>query len=72
MRLRTALAGTGLAALMVGGLSVPAHAATWWSITPAYGSKKLCVDAGQQYEREGWPYRCLPYSGGAYLLQIWQ
>jgi hypothetical protein len=71
MRLRTALAGTGLAALLVGGAAVPAQAATWWSITPAYGTQKLCIDAGQQYQREGWPYRCLHISG-AWLLQIWQ
>jgi hypothetical protein len=70
MRLRTALAGTGLAALLVGGVSAPSHAAQWWSVQ-SYGSQKACIDAGQQYEREGWTYRCLHISA-AWLLQIYQ
>jgi hypothetical protein len=81
MRLRTAVASAGIAALTVGGLSVPAQAApqigtstqTSGMYVASYWSKKACVDAGQQYEREGWSgYTCVfyPLSSPSYELYI--
>ncbi|GII33396.1 hypothetical protein [Planotetraspora mira] len=70
MRLRTALAGAGIAASLVGGIATPALAATWWDVG-SYGTQKLCIDAGQQYQREGWPYKCLHVSA-TWALLIWQ
>lgn len=71
MRMRTALAGTGIAAALVAGMAVPAQAATWWDVG-SYGTKSKCIDAGQQYEREGWPYKCIYVYGAGYVLEIWQ
>jgi hypothetical protein len=46
------------ALLAVTGLAVPAQAADWKAYG-AYNSKSLCIDAGQQYEREGFnAYKC--------------
>ncbi|MWA06367.1 hypothetical protein F8568_039695 [Actinomadura sp. LD22] len=67
---------TGLG-LTVGVAALPAQAApaapaaTWWDVG-TYGTKSKCVDAGQQYEREGWPYRCLYVTGAGWVLEIWQ
>ncbi|MEU8123375.1 hypothetical protein AB0C21_32070 [Spirillospora sp. NPDC049024] len=39
-------------------MSVPAHAADWKSYG-RYTSKSKCIDAGQQYVREGFnSYKC--------------
>lgn len=66
MHIRTAFVGAGIAALAVGGLSAPAQAApqaaagtqSSWTYVAGYWSESACVDAGQQYEREGWSYEC--------------
>ncbi|MFB4295143.1 hypothetical protein [Actinomadura sp. NTSP31] len=67
---------TGLG-VTTGIATVPAQAsqatpaATWWDVG-TYGTKSLCIDAGQQYQREGWPYRCLHVTGAGWVLEIWQ
>ena len=70
MRVRTALVSMGLAALAVVGISsVPAQAASWqpWGV---YGSRKACVDAGQQYVRENFnAYKCTDVPDG-YMLWL--
>jgi hypothetical protein len=38
----------------------PATALASWHHVAWYKSKAECIDVGQQYEREGWPYACLP------------
>jgi hypothetical protein len=74
MKLRTAFAGVGLAAAMAGVIAAPAHASAssgqWWDIG-TYSSQKGCVDAGQQYAREGFPYRCLHVDNLWWALEIW-
>ncbi|WP_433473103.1 hypothetical protein ACQPZP_30150 [Spirillospora sp. CA-142024] len=58
MRLRRTAVGVGIAIAAVGGMSVPAHAAGWkaWD---RFTSKSKCIDAGQQYVREGFnDYKC--------------
>jgi hypothetical protein len=70
MRLRTALAGAGIAAVLAGGIATPALAASWWDVG-SYQNKKSCIDAGQQYQREGWPYKCIEVSA-QWVLLIWQ
>ncbi|MEU8305578.1 hypothetical protein AB0C84_18640 [Actinomadura sp. NPDC048955] len=58
MRLRRAAVGVGIAAAAVCGMSVPAHAADWKAYA-RYTSKSKCIDAGQQYVREGFnAYKC--------------
>ena len=70
MRLRKAAVSAGLTILAVSGLSAPAQAATpqigtntqaGWILVDNYASRFDCVDAGQQYEREGWTYKCVDY-----------
>ena len=67
MRLRAAVASAGFAVVAVGGLALPAQAAqaatavlaSSWTDVGGYVYEYLCVDAGQQYEREGWnAYQC--------------
>ncbi|MGI5322673.1 hypothetical protein [Actinomadura nitritigenes] len=79
-RTRAAVLTAALAAglgLPAGIAAVPAQAspaapaATWWDVG-AYGTQHACIDAGQQYEREGWPYRCLHVTGAGWVLEIWQ
>jgi hypothetical protein len=76
MRLRSAVAGIGIAALAVIGVNTPAHAAGWVDVG-SYNSYKACIDAGQQYQREGWRYTCYHYWGnggaeGLWELNIWE
>lgn len=78
MRLRTTLTGTGITLLAVLGVAVPAQAASWHTIRSYAANKKsACIDAGQEYEREGFPYRCQwhpangPYIDDAWWLQIY-
>jgi hypothetical protein len=60
MRIRTALASAVIASMAVVGITVQAaHAASWVWTGSWYGTKSQCVDDGQQYEREGWPYKCI-------------
>lgn len=60
MRIRAALASAGIAVMAVGGMTAQtAHAASWHFTGNLYSTKFDCVDAGQQYEREGYPYKCL-------------
>jgi hypothetical protein len=70
MRLRKAAMSAGIAILAVSGLSAPAQAAApqigtnaqaGWIMIDNYASRFECVDAGQQYEREGWTYKCVDY-----------
>ncbi|GAB2809822.1 hypothetical protein GCM10027176_13180 [Actinoallomurus bryophytorum] len=59
MRIRTLLASVGLASIAAVGISAPdAHAAAWQFTGNLYAQKSSCVDDGQQYEREGYPYKC--------------
>jgi hypothetical protein len=59
MRIRTALASAGIASMAVVGMTTQAaHAASWNFTGNLYAHKSDCVDAGQQYEREGYPYKC--------------
>ena len=65
MRLRTAVASVGLATIAVGALTVPAQAANWIEIG-GYKTKSLCIDAGQQYVREGFnEYWCKDLGSGS-------
>jgi hypothetical protein len=58
MRIRAALASVGIASMALVGMTThTAHAASWVVIA-GYSTKTECVDAGQQYEREGYPYKC--------------
>ncbi|MBA8953468.1 hypothetical protein ACFQU9_15405 [Actinomadura namibiensis] len=69
MRVRKVLMGAGVAAMVIGGFSVAAEAAAWkpWGL---YGSKRACVDAGQQYVRENFDaYKCTEQPGG-YMLWL--
>lgn len=70
MRLRKAAVSAGLTILAVSGLSTPAQATTpqtgtsaqaGWILVDNYASRFDCIDAGQQYEREGWEYKCVDY-----------
>ncbi|MFB9834495.1 hypothetical protein [Actinoallomurus acaciae] len=81
MRLIAAVVSAGIVALVVGGLSTSAQAAprinasaqASWTYIDSYWSNKACVDAGQQYEREGWnEYKCVDYplSSPSYELYI--
>ncbi|MFD0689744.1 hypothetical protein [Actinomadura fibrosa] len=64
MRIRTAVASVGIAVTAVAGLSAPAQAASWKSYG-GYTTKSKCIDAGQQYVREGFnEYKCT-YAGPA-------
>jgi invasion protein IalB len=38
--------------------TTPDAAGAWEFTGSLYAKKTDCVDAGQQYEREGFPYRC--------------
>lgn len=67
MRLRTAVVSLGITAGVAFGMSAPAHAAisqpgveaqAAWSFGGLYSTKSRCIDAGQQYQREGWSYKC--------------
>src|SRR4051812_46615097 len=51
MRLRRTGVGVGIAIAAVGGMSVPAHAD--WKAWDRFTTKSKCIDAGQQYVREG-------------------
>ncbi|MFE7267410.1 hypothetical protein ACFU9B_36110 [Streptomyces sp. NPDC057592] len=53
MRKRGALLSLGVAAMAVIGLSAPSAQAADWTYIGMYASKTRCVDAGQQYQREG-------------------
>ena len=69
MRVRTALAGAGIAVLAVVGLGLPAQAAGWVSYGQ-FGSKSACVNAGQQYVRENFnAYKCTEIPG-AWVLWL--
>jgi hypothetical protein len=46
-------------------------AAAWQSVFVGYATKSLCIDDGQQYQREGWAYRCIPGYSSTWVLQIW-
>jgi hypothetical protein len=70
MRLRKAAVSAGITILAVSGMSAPAQAAapengtntqSGWILIDNYASWFECVDAGQQYEREGWTYKCVEY-----------
>ncbi|GAA4625753.1 hypothetical protein GCM10023196_031160 [Actinoallomurus vinaceus] len=69
MRLRTAAVSAGLAIVAVAGLSAPAQAADWKAVA-RYNSQSQCIDAGQQYHREGWAYMCT-HDGGAPPYILW-
>jgi hypothetical protein len=74
MRIRTALASVGIASMAVVGMTTQAHAGTW-SLIGVYAKKTDCVDAGTEYQREGFPYKCLyaywPDNGYYYWLYIY-
>ncbi|MEV1172619.1 hypothetical protein [Nonomuraea sp. NPDC049784] len=68
MRLRAALLTAAIAAMAVTALSTPAQAASWVFIG-VYTSKYNCIDAGQQYVREGFSqYDC---SGSPGYYELW-
>lgn len=77
MRVRAAV----IAAVMTAGLcmaagvaAAPAQAAAVpsWHYVAEYKTKSACIDAAQQYEREGQNTRCItPYSGTMWVLNIW-
>jgi hypothetical protein len=70
MRVRNVLLATGAAVALGAGISAPAQAASWIPVSD-YNSKSLCVDAGQQYQREGWSaYKCNLNQSGTYTLWI--
>jgi hypothetical protein len=67
-------AGPGLAA---GVVATPAQAQTTaaagWTFVAFYDTKAACVDAAQQYEREGWQTRRIhPYEHPRWVLSIWE
>ncbi|WP_160150598.1 hypothetical protein [Nonomuraea solani] len=68
MRVRATLITTGIAALALAGLAVPAQAAAWEPHS-RYGSYRACVDAGQMYVRENYDeYKC---TDGPGYYQLW-
>ncbi|MET8743847.1 hypothetical protein [Streptomyces sp. NPDC004728] len=72
MRKRGALPPLGIAAMAVIDLSAPSAQAADWTYIGMYASKTRCVDAGQQYQREGWSeWKCVntPLTGeyGLYI-----
>ncbi|MEV0405147.1 hypothetical protein [Actinoallomurus sp. NPDC050550] len=67
MRLRAAVVSVGIAAGAAVGMSAPAHAAipqrgaaaqVSWTYVEYWDRQSDCIDAGQEYEREGWRYKC--------------
>ncbi|GAB3988865.1 hypothetical protein GCM10029978_112380 [Actinoallomurus acanthiterrae] len=53
-----------------------AHAAAWHFTGSIYLHKSECVDDGQTYEREGFPYKCIygkfpPTGQNMYWLYIY-
>ncbi|MFD6328243.1 hypothetical protein ACFWGI_01540 [Streptomyces niveus] len=85
MRKRAALVSVGIAVLAIGGINAPAQAAPGTSVTVgaqseagwvyigSYSSRSYCIDAGQQYVREGFSnYRCdaAPGGTGYYYLYV--
>ncbi|EST25021.1 hypothetical protein M877_23620 [Streptomyces niveus NCIMB 11891] len=75
----------GIAVLAIGGINAPAQAApgtsvsvsaqseAGWVYIGSYSSRSYCIDAGQQYVREGFSnYRCDPAPGGTgyYYLYV--
>ncbi|MFE7111872.1 hypothetical protein ACFU98_29170 [Streptomyces sp. NPDC057575] len=70
MRKRGALLSLGITAMAVIGLSAPSAQAADWTYIGLYASKSRCVDAGQQYQREGWSeWKCTnkPDTSGYWL-----
>ena len=68
MRLRAGLVSAVIAITSVCALSTPAQASSWVYIG-VYTTKYKCVDAGQQYVREGFSqYDC---SGSASYWPLW-
>jgi hypothetical protein len=68
MRLRAGLLVVGMTAAIVGVLSAPAQANAWKYIG-VYTSKFKCVDAGQQWVREG--YKKYDCTGSADYWPLW-
>ncbi|WP_406447213.1 hypothetical protein OG782_00540 [Streptomyces sp. NBC_00876] len=61
MRKRSAVLTLGAALLAATAVSAPAQAApsASWLLVKTYATKFACVDAGQQYQREGFSeYKC--------------
>ncbi|ADI11490.1 hypothetical protein SBI_08372 [Streptomyces bingchenggensis BCW-1] len=61
MRKRSAVLTLGAALLAATAVSAPAQATSTasWLLVKTYATKAACVDAGQQYQREGFnEYKC--------------
>ncbi|WP_345429439.1 hypothetical protein [Actinoallomurus vinaceus] len=71
---------------MACGMSAPAHAAVpqtaagalaSWHYVEFWGSQRDCIDAGQEYQREGWRYKCEygyddHVEAWGWVLSIWE
>ncbi|WP_405616404.1 hypothetical protein OG292_23380 [Streptomyces sp. NBC_01511] len=84
MRKRAALVTAGIAVLAITGISAPAQAAApgtsvgapaqaeAWTYIGTYSSRSYCIDAGQQYVREGFNnYRCDAAPGGTGYYKLY-
>ncbi|HUR04047.1 MAG TPA: hypothetical protein VM347_15995 [Nonomuraea sp.] len=69
MRLRAGLVSAVIAITSVCALSTPAQAASWLFIG-VYSTKSNCIDAGQQYVREGFHQYDCTGSPGYYPLWV--
>ncbi|MFB7337094.1 hypothetical protein ACFC00_36630 [Streptomyces adustus] len=61
MRKHSAVLALGGALLAATAVSSPANASSTasWLLVKTYATNYACVDAGQQYQREGWSeYKC--------------
>ncbi|MFC8075278.1 hypothetical protein ACFUN8_07030 [Streptomyces sp. NPDC057307] len=84
MRKRAVLVSVGIAVLAITGINAPAQAAApgtsvsagarseaAWVYIGSYSSRAYCVDAGQQYVREGFSkYRCDAAPGGTGYYEL--
>lgn len=72
MRKRAAaLLTTGIAVVAISGIAAPAQATVDWTYIGEYRTKSQCIDAGQQYQREGWnEYTCRTNPQGTWYLFI--
>jgi hypothetical protein len=76
MRVRKGLLAVAVASLVATGISTAIStpvqaAASGWTYIGEYRTKSLCVDMGQQYQREGWNgYTCRVTPEGKYNLWV--
>jgi hypothetical protein len=68
---KAAVLTTGLAVVAISAVTTPAQASVTWTTIGEYHTKALCIDMGQQYEREGWnSYSCRLNQSGTWTLFV--